>query len=174
MSTVLGNSYLVVLTERFKKLFRTVSSVEAAPYVTRQFLNNWIFSHGSRIHLVSDKCRHFMSRFVQHVSQIIKVHKWLTKSKNQLSIVTLQSYNIIGCTHIHLRPPLRLRPLLVNTHVRLLLPQADLYCARKCLAPPIEPTRTSSNSEATTRPKRTHQAQNKAEVIALEDSQRKS
>ena len=70
-----GYRYILVITDRFTKLVRTVplKGVSAAE-VARQFVTHWVFAYGPPTDLIDDDGRQFTSRFFQDVCRILSIH----------------------------------------------------------------------------------------------------
>lgn len=75
MRTTHRLQYLVVITECFTKLVRTISlSGVTAAEVTKQFVNHWVLPYSSTLDLISDNGLQFLFKFLQAVCKILNVH----------------------------------------------------------------------------------------------------
>lgn len=79
IGTPRGNRYLMVITDRFTKLVRTVliKGVSTAE-IAKQFGKNWVFTYGPPTELIADNGRQFTSRFFQDVCKILNVDNLFT------------------------------------------------------------------------------------------------
>ena len=74
-----GYRYLLVITDRFSKLTRTVplKRITAATVATA-FVHHWVFTYGPPIKLLSDNGSQFTSKFFQNVCRILGVNNVFT------------------------------------------------------------------------------------------------
>ena len=74
-----GNEYLLVITDRFTKLTKTVpmKGISAAE-VARHFVNEWVFNYGPPKELLADNGGCFTAKFFQSVCKILNVHNQFT------------------------------------------------------------------------------------------------
>ena len=70
-----GHRYLLVITDRFSMLVRTIPlKTVSAVEVEKAFVNNWVFTYGPPEDLISDNEKQFTSRFFLDVCRILNVH----------------------------------------------------------------------------------------------------
>lgn len=79
IKTKRNNRYLLVITDRFSKLVRTVRLKKiTAAAVAIAFVNHWVFVYGPPVHLLSDNGSQFTSKFFQNVCRILGVKNLFT------------------------------------------------------------------------------------------------
>ena len=68
LATPRGHKYLLVISDRFTKLTKTVplKGVSSAE-VARAFTHEWVFNYGAPVHLLADNGGCFTSKFFQDV-----------------------------------------------------------------------------------------------------------
>ncbi len=79
IKTARGHEYLLVITDRFTKLTKTVpmKGISAAE-VAKHFVNEWVFNYGPPKDLIADNGGCFTAKFFQSVCKILNVHNSFT------------------------------------------------------------------------------------------------
>lgn len=81
MRTAREHRYLLLITDYRTIMLRTVPlSVVTTTEVSKQFVNNWVFSYGSLIDLIASNGRQFTSKFFQELLQDSKRDKLVHKN----------------------------------------------------------------------------------------------
>lgn len=79
LTTKQGNEFLLVITDRLSKLFKTVPHTFITAFaVAHAFVTHWIFAHGSNNEVLSDTWKQFASCFSQDVCRILDVETLFT------------------------------------------------------------------------------------------------
>ena len=74
ITTLKGNRFLLVITDRFSKLVRTVPLKRiTAAVIACEFVRHWVLVYGPPALLLSDNVGQFTARFFQDVCRIIGV-----------------------------------------------------------------------------------------------------
>ena len=74
-----GNRYLLVITDRFSKMVKTVPLRRiTAAVVAESFTKHWVFVCGPPVFLLSDNGAQFMSRLVLAVCRLLRVSNVFT------------------------------------------------------------------------------------------------
>ncbi len=94
IKTSRGNQYLLVITDRFTKLTKTVplrgvSSAEIA----RAFVNEWIFNYGPPLDVLADNAKYFSSRFFLDVCRILNIHNSFTTTYHPQANGQVERFN---------------------------------------------------------------------------------
>lgn len=91
MRTARGHQYVLVMTDHFMKLVRTVRlrSVTAAG-VEMQF----VFPYCPPLDLITGNSRQFKSRFFRYVRKILNLHNSFTKTYHPLAIGQVGHFNL--------------------------------------------------------------------------------
>lgn len=64
IKTARGNQYLLVISDRFTKLIKTVSLKGlSAAEIANAFVNHWVFNYGPPSELLADNGKYFTSKF---------------------------------------------------------------------------------------------------------------
>ena len=74
-----GNRFLLVITDRFSKIVRTVPLKSiSAESVAKAFVTHWVMVYGPPLWLLSDNGKQFTARFFQHVCRILGIENLFT------------------------------------------------------------------------------------------------
>ena len=94
VKTARGNQYLLVITDRFTKLTKTVpmKSVSASD-LAKAFVNEWIFVYGPPAHVLSDNGKYFTSKFFQDVCRILNVRNQFTTTYHPQANGQVERFN---------------------------------------------------------------------------------
>ncbi len=77
--TARHNRFLLVLTDRFSKLTRTVPLTNTStPTVAKAFCEHWVFAYGAPVYLLTDNGSQFASKFFLDVCSILGVKQLFT------------------------------------------------------------------------------------------------
>ena len=89
-----GNQYLLVISDRFTKLTKTVplKSVSAAE-IAKAFVNEWVFNYGPPVDLLADNAKYFSSKFFQSVCNILNVHNSFTTTYHPQANGQVERFN---------------------------------------------------------------------------------
>ena len=89
-----GNRFLLVITDRFSKLVRTVplSSISAES-VAKAFVTHWVLIYGPPIWLLSDNGKQFTARFFQNVCRILGVENLFTTTYHPQTNGQVERFN---------------------------------------------------------------------------------
>ena len=94
MKTGRGNEYLLVISDRFTKLTKTVAMKGAAAgEVARAFTHEWCFNYGPPETLLSDNGKCFTSKFFQSVCAILNVENQFTTTCHPQANGQVERYN---------------------------------------------------------------------------------
>ena len=88
------NEYLLVITDRYSKLTKTVpmKGISAAE-VARHFVNSWVFNYGPPTELVADNGGCFTSKFFIDVCRIMSIKNNFTTTYHPQSNGQVERYN---------------------------------------------------------------------------------
>ena len=94
LKTARGNQYLLVISDRFTKLtksipFKGVSAAEAA----KAFVNEWVLNYGTPKEILSDNGKCFTAKFFQDVCRIMNVHNSFTTTYHPQTNGQVERYN---------------------------------------------------------------------------------
>ena len=94
LKTARGNQYLLVISDRFTKLTKTVplKGVSAAE-VAKAFVDHWVFNYGAPKELLADNGKCFTARFFQDVCRILNVHNLFTTTYYPQANGQVERYN---------------------------------------------------------------------------------
>ena len=74
-----GMEYLLVITDRFSKIVRTIPMMRiTAEEVAKAIVHNWIFVYGPPVYLFSDNAKQFNAKFFQKVCRILGIKNVFT------------------------------------------------------------------------------------------------
>ena len=94
LTTGRGNKYLLVISDRFSKLTKTVAMKSAsAAEVARAFTHEWVFNYGPPQTLLADNGKCFTSKFFQSVCQILNVDNEFTTTYHPQTNGQVERYN---------------------------------------------------------------------------------
>lgn len=89
-----GNRYLLVITDRFSKLVKTVPLKRiTAPVIARAFIHHWVYYYGPPDNLLSDNGKQFVARFFQDVCRILGVKNVFTTTYHPQCNGQVERYN---------------------------------------------------------------------------------
>ena len=94
LKTARGNQYLLVISDRFTKLTKTVplKGISAAE-VAKAFVDHWVFNYGAPKELLADNGKCFTARFFQDVCRILNVHNMFTTTYHPQTNGQVERYN---------------------------------------------------------------------------------
>ena len=78
-TTKRGNLYILVISDRYSKLVRTVPLKNiAAAHIAQAFVHHWVFVYGPPLKLLSDNGKQFTARFFQNICRILGIQNVFT------------------------------------------------------------------------------------------------
>lgn len=94
LKTGKGNEYLLVISDRFTKLTKTVPiKSTGAGEVARAFTHEWVFNYGPPKELLADNGKCFTGRFFQDVCRILNVVNQFTTTYHPQTNGQVERYN---------------------------------------------------------------------------------
>ena len=94
IQTARGNQYILVISDRFTKLTKTVPMKGlSASEVAKHFVNEWVFNYGAPKELLSDNGGCFTAKFFQDVCRILNVHNLYTTTYHAQTNGQVERYN---------------------------------------------------------------------------------
>ena len=79
ISTKRGIRYILVISDRYSKLVRTVPLKKiTAAHIAHAFVHHWVFVYGSALKLLSDNRTQFTARFFQKMYRILQIRNVFT------------------------------------------------------------------------------------------------
>ncbi|CDF38075.1 unnamed protein product [Chondrus crispus] len=79
ITTKRGNRYILVISDRYSKLVRTVPLKKiSAAHIAQAFVHHWVFVYGPPFKLLSDNGTQFTARFFQNVCRILGIRNVFT------------------------------------------------------------------------------------------------
>ena len=89
-----GNRYLLVITDRFSKLTRTVPLKRiTAAVVAEAFTKHWAFVYGPPVYLLSDNGSQFLSKFFLAVCRLLRVSNVFTTAYHPQTNGQVERFN---------------------------------------------------------------------------------
>ena len=89
-----NNRFLLVITDRFSKLVRTVPLKRiTAASVAKAFIQHWVFAYGSPCSVLSDNGKQFTSRFFQDVCRILRINNVFTTTYHPQTNGQVERFN---------------------------------------------------------------------------------
>ncbi|CDF40057.1 unnamed protein product [Chondrus crispus] len=89
-----GNRYLLVMTDRYSKLTRTVPLKRiTAETVAQAFISHWVFVYGAPVKLLSDNGGQFTSRFFLAVCKILSIESGFTTAYHPQTNGQVERFN---------------------------------------------------------------------------------
>ena len=94
IKTKRGHEYLLVITDRFTKMTKTVpmKGISAAE-VAKHFVNSWVFNYGPPEELISDNGGCFTAKYFQDVCKLLNVKNSYTKTYHPQTNGQVERYN---------------------------------------------------------------------------------
>ena len=94
IKTARGNQYLLVISDRFTKLTKTVPlKGQSAAEVAKAFVDHWVFNYGPPSDLLADNGKCFTAKFFQDVCRILNVHNTFTTTYHPQTNGQVERYN---------------------------------------------------------------------------------
>ncbi len=92
--TARGNQYLLMVTDRFSKLTKSIplKGVSAAEVATA-FVNEWVFNFGPPTSLLADNGKCFTSRFFQSICKILNIRNQFTTTYHPQANGQVERFN---------------------------------------------------------------------------------
>ena len=89
-----GHRFLLVITDRFSKLVRTVplKRITAAD-IAKAFVTHWVFIYGPPVKVLSDNGKQFTSKFFQNVCRIMGIHNTFTTTYHPQANGQVERFN---------------------------------------------------------------------------------
>jgi transposase InsO family protein len=89
-----GNRFLLVMTDRFSKLTRTVPLRSISAFtVTRAFCEKWVFVYGAPQYVLTDKCTQFTAKFVLAFFRELGIGKVFTTAEHPQTNGQMERFN---------------------------------------------------------------------------------
>ena len=94
ITTKRGNRYIVVISDRYSKLVRTVPLKKiTAAHMAQAFVHHWVFVYGPPVRLLSDNGTQFTARFFQNICRILGVRNVFTTKYHLQANGQVESFN---------------------------------------------------------------------------------
>ena len=94
IATKRGHRFILVITDRFSKLVRTVPLKKiTAVAVAQAFVTHWVFVYGPPARLLSDNGKQFSARFFQNVLRILETKNLYTTTYNPQANGQVERFN---------------------------------------------------------------------------------
>ena len=94
IKTPRGNCYMLVISDRFSKLIRTVPlKAVTASDVAKAFVHHWAFPYGAPIWLLSDNGKQFIAKLFRETCQMLGVKKLYTTTYHPQSNGQVERFN---------------------------------------------------------------------------------
>ena len=89
-----GHRYLLVITDRFTKMTKTVPMKGvSAGEVAKHFVDNWVFNYGPPTDLLADNGKQFTSKFFLDVCRILNIHNSFTTTYHPQTNGQVERFN---------------------------------------------------------------------------------
>ena len=94
ITTKWGNHDILVISDRYSKLVRTVplKNITAA-HIAQAFVHNWVFLHGPPVRLLSDNGTQFTARFFQNICRILGIRNVFTTTYHPQANGQVERFN---------------------------------------------------------------------------------
>ena len=94
ITTKRGNSYILVISDRYSKLVRTVSLKKiTAAHIAKAFVRHWVLVYGPRVTLLSENGTQFTARFFQNICRILRIRNVFTTTYHPQANGQLERFN---------------------------------------------------------------------------------
>ena len=94
ISTKRGNRYILVISDRYSKLVRTVPLKKiTAAHIVQAFVHHWIFVYGPPVKFLSDIGTQFTARFFQNICRILRIRIVFTTTYHLQANGQVERYN---------------------------------------------------------------------------------
>ena len=92
--TTQGNRFLLVISDRFSKLTKTVPLKRITAYtIARAFCDQWVFVYGAPVYLLSDNGRQFTAKFFQEVCTKMGIRNLFTTTYHPQTNGQVERFN---------------------------------------------------------------------------------
>ena len=89
-----GSMFLLVLTDCFTKLTRTVPlRTTSTPSVAKAFCDHWVFAHGLSVYLLTNNGSQFASQFFREASGILGIRQLFTRTYHPQTNGQVERFN---------------------------------------------------------------------------------
>ncbi|CDF32470.1 unnamed protein product [Chondrus crispus] len=89
-----GNRYILVISDRYSKLVRTVPLKKiSAAHIAQVFVHHWVFVYGPPVKLLSDNGTQFTARFFQNVCRILGIRNVFTTTYHPQANGQVERFN---------------------------------------------------------------------------------
>ena len=151
LETPRGNLLLLVITDRFSKLVRTVPLAKiTAQSVAQAFVHHWCLVYGPPIWLLSDNGKQFTAKFFQHVCRLMFTTNYHPQTNGQVErfnrtiLAALRSYIGDHPKDWDLYTDFITYSYNTQVHTSTGFPPFELVLARTPPAVPFAPTQSSA------------------------------
>ncbi|CDF35613.1 unnamed protein product [Chondrus crispus] len=94
ITTKRGNRYILVISDRYSKLVRTVPLKKiSAAHIAQAFVHHWVFVYGPPVKLLSDNGTQFTARFFQNVCRILGIRNVFTTTYHPQANGQVERFN---------------------------------------------------------------------------------
>ncbi|CDF34164.1 unnamed protein product [Chondrus crispus] len=94
ITTKRGNQYILVISDRYSKLVRTVPLKKiSAAHIAQAFVHYWVFVYGPPVKLLSDIGTQFTTRFFQNVCRILGIRNVFTTTYHPQASGQVERFN---------------------------------------------------------------------------------
>ena len=89
-----GNQYLLVITDRYSKLVRTVPLKRITAFsIAKAFVDHWVYVYGPPLSLLADNGKQFVARFFHEVCRILKIKNVFTTTYHPQTNGQVERFN---------------------------------------------------------------------------------
>ncbi|CDF38512.1 unnamed protein product [Chondrus crispus] len=94
ITTKRGNRYILVISDRYSKLVRTVPLKKiSVAHIAQAFVHHWVFLYGPPVKLLSDNGTQFTARFFQNVCRILGIRNVFTNTYHPQANGQVEGFN---------------------------------------------------------------------------------
>ena len=94
ITTKRGNRYILVISDRYSKLVRTIPLKKmTAANIAQAFVHHWVFVYGPPVKLLSDNGTQFTARFFQNVCRLLGIRNVFTTTYHPQSNGQVERFN---------------------------------------------------------------------------------
>ena len=89
-----GNRYILVISDRYSKLVRTVPLKKiSAVHIAQAFVHNWVFVYGPPVTLLSDNGTQFTAKYFQNICRILGTRNVFTTTYHPQANGQVERFN---------------------------------------------------------------------------------
>ena len=94
ITTKRGHRYILVVSDRYSKLVRTVPLQKfTAAHIAQAFVQHWVFVYGPPVRLLSDNGTQFTARFFQNICRILGIRNVFTTTYHPQANGQVERFN---------------------------------------------------------------------------------